>query len=335
MRDGSMNLKPLEKGAGGAAWPAIAAAAGLLACLVWSYLPTLNELVTFWRRNEDYSVGALVPLVALALVAWRFNALRRLPVRPSAWGLAALLVVEALRLGGEFFGFGSAPRYSLVFAVICVIWLAAGWEFVRRLRWELVFLLLMVPLPARLHEAVSLPLQSAATAMTVFGLELLGFFVAREGNVIRLEQETSVAVTEACSGLRMLTAFVFVAAVLAFLIERARWQRAVLVLSSVPIAVLSNAIRGVATAVFVYYVRDDGWGEAFHDGAGLAMMPLALLMLWGLLAFMRFVTADEEELEPAPAQASRVPARPPPSKLNGHAAKGGASTHASIEGKKL
>jgi exosortase len=305
-------------GAASGAGAVLGALALLAGCLVWSYWPTLRELVEFWRRSEDYSVGALVPLVAIGLAARDWAALRRLPVQPCLWGLLVLAGAEGLRLGGEFFGVGSGPRYGIVVAVVGVVLLAGGPAFVWRLRWIFVFLLLMVPWPARVHEAVALPLQLAATHGTVFGLELLGFFVVREGHVIRLEDQTSVAVTEACSGLRMLTAFIFVAAVLAFLSDRPRWQRAALLLGSVPIAVLSNALRGVATAMFMFYVRDERLGELFHDGAGLAMMPLALLMSWGLMALMKW-TSDCGDGRTPDATAARVPARRTASPRGRHA----------------
>lgn len=274
----------------------------LAACLVWSYWPTIRELVEFWGRSEDYSVGALVPLVAVGLVVRDWAALRRVPVQPCIWGLLMLAGAEGLRLGGEYFGVGSGARYALVVAISGVVLLAAGPALLWRLRWILVFMLLMVPWPARIHEAVAIPLQGAATHGTVFGLELLGYFVIREGHVIRLEDQTAVAVTEACSGLRMLTAFIFVAAVLAFLVDRPRWQRVALLLSSIPIAVVSNALRGVATAMFMFYVRDERLGELFHDAAGLAMMPLALLMSWGLMALMKWISGGGEKRAPDSAR---------------------------------
>ncbi len=270
---------------------------GLLGCLLWSYWPTLTGLGAFWARNQDYSVGELVPFVAIYL-AWRRRvSLSAEGVRPCWWGPALLALAEAMRQMGVYFGYGSGERYAMVVALAGVVMLAAGVRVFRRLGWIFVFILLMVPLPARLHEAIALPLQEKATTVAVFVLELLGFFVLREGNVLQLNEETSIAVAEACSGLRMLTAFVFVAAVLALLIERPRWQKLALVVLSVPIAVLSNAIRLVVTSVFIHYAQDASLSERFHDGAGLAMMPLALvfsvvlLKLLGLLGTPRKAAA--------------------------------------------
>ena len=279
-------------------WRAYAALAALAACLLWSYWSTIKELCQFWARNQDYSVGALVPLVAGYLV-WRDRAeLGRQSVRPCWWGCGVILLAEAARLGGVYFGYGSAERYALVLCIAGTVLLAAGWAVFRRLGWVMAFLVLMVPLPARVHELIALPLQNLATASAVFGLELLGFFVMREGNVLRLESGESVAVAEACSGLRMLTAFVFVAALLAFLVSRPRWHKLVLVSFSVPVAVLCNSLRVIATSLFVHYSGSSSFTTAFHDAAGLAMMPLAILVSVGLLTLLKTVSDARPASEP-------------------------------------
>ena len=48
----------------------IAATLVLLAVSVWSYWSTITDLLYEWPREDDYSAGQLVPLVAIFLV-WR------------------------------------------------------------------------------------------------------------------------------------------------------------------------------------------------------------------------------------------------------------------------
>lgn len=303
-------------------WSVLAASIGLLGCLLWSYWPTLVELAEFWSRNQDYSIGALVPLVALYLLWRQRAALLALPARTCWWGLVLLVLGETLRQVGVYYGIGSGERYALVVSVAGVVLLAAGWRVFCRLTWVFAFLLLMVPLPARVHEALALPLQDKAIASAAFVLELLGFFVVREGHVLRLNEDTTVAVAEACSGLRMLTAFVFVAAALAFLIERPRWQKAVLVLFSIPIAVLSNSVRVVATSVFIYYAHDPALSERFHDLAGLAMMPLALAFSVALLNFLNLLRPSRAVNAAAePTRAARARGGQPAAANSGRAAR--------------
>ena len=181
----------------------------------------------------------------------------------------------------------------MVLTVVGIVLLVGGRRVAREVRWILVFLLLMVPLPGRIHNLISGPLQNLATAGAVVSLELSGVTVIREGNVMLLNGDVAVAVAEACSGLRMLTAFVVVAATLAYVVKRPFWQKATLVVSSIPLAILCNLIRLVVTAVLYLVASGETAERFFHDFAGLTMMPLAVLLLIGELWIMaRLVVED-------------------------------------------
>jgi len=264
-----------------------------LATLTWAYWTTIYALASDLDRDENYSVGLLVPFVAVYL-AWRERAaLGACQLRPSWWaGIGLLLVAQAGRFYGLVYLFESAERYALVLTIAGLVLMVAGWQVFRRLAWVLLFLFLMIPLPGRIHNMISSPLQSQATTGAVFLLELFGAAVHRAGNVLTVN-DAEVAVAEACSGLRMLTAFVVVAATLAYLVNRPRWQKAVLLASSVPIAIACNLARLVITAALFGAGYSKAAETFFHDFAGLAMMPLAVFILAGELWLMkRLVIAD-------------------------------------------
>lgn len=261
--------------------------------LLWTYWGTLGDLVEEWQENPDYSVGQLVPFIALWLIWNRRRDLRACRWSPGWWGILLVLAGQFLRLYGLVFVFQSAERYSLVVTLAGLVLLIAGKEVFYRLRWVLVFLLLMVPLPGVVHNWISFPLQNQATGGAVFFLELLGISVVREGNVLWLDDRTPVAIAEACSGLRMLTAFVIVAAVLAFIADRPRWQKGVLVLSSVPIAIGCNLFRLCACSVLFLHVSNQVGEKVFHDFAGLVMMPLAIVILLLELGLMNRIVGPQ------------------------------------------
>ena len=181
----------------------------------------------------------------------------------------------------------------MVLAIVGVVILAGGADLFRRIFWILAFLFLMVPLPVRIHNMISGPLQDMASSGAVVVLELLGLTVTREGNVLLLNNHVSVAVAEACSGLRMLTAFVVVASVLAFVINRPGWQKAVLVLSSVPVAIVCNLDRLVVTSLLYLIVSSEVAEKFFHDFAGWTMMPMAIFILVGELWLMARLVTEE------------------------------------------
>jgi exosortase len=182
--------------------------------------------------------------------------------------------------------FDSIERYSLLLAVAGLVLLVAGWQVFRRLIWILLFLFLMLPLPGRVHNMIGGPLQRLSTTGSVFLLEAFGTRVSQQGNIVVLGDNTPMAVAEACSGLRMLTAFIIVAAFVAYMVKRPRWQKGVLLVSSVPVAVMCNIIRIFLTAMIMLYVSMELGEKFFHDFAGLVMMPAAVLLLFGEIWLM-------------------------------------------------
>jgi len=253
--------------------------AALAAALVWAYWSTVVTLFDDWQTDPNYSVGQLVPPAAIYMLWHDRRKLATCRPSPSWWGVGVILIALAGRVFGLVWLYESAERYSLVLTIVGLVLLIGGWRVLGRTFWILAFLFLMVPLPGKIHLLISGPLQEYATRGAVFGLELLGVVVGRQGNRIMLDDRVPVNIAEACSGLRMLTAFIVVAAVLAYVVPRPRWQKVVLLCSSVPIAVLCNVFRLVITALLFLNLHND-WAERFfHDFAGLTMMPVAVLLL--------------------------------------------------------
>ena len=104
----------------------------------------------------------------------------------------------------------------------------------------------------------------------------------------------------------MLTAFVVVAAVLAYIADRPRWQKVILVVSSVPIALVCNVARLAVTAV-LYMTTTSATAESFlHDFYGVSMMPLAILILVGELWLLnKLVLPEKGEKHDAGEKSSR------------------------------
>jgi exosortase len=266
----------------------------LVLLTAWSYWPTITVLFKEWQRDADYSAGQLVPLVALFLLWRERKTLGGCLLKPCWWGGAALLILAlAGRTYGLLFMFESAERYSLVLTIAGLVLMVAGWQVFRRVLWILLFLFLMVPLPGRVHNLISGPLQRFATTGAVFLLEALGVRVSQQGNVVMLGENTTMAVAEACSGLRMLMAFIIVAAFIAYMVKRSRWQKAVLLLSSIPVAVMCNIVRLFVTGVLMLLVSTQAGEKFFHDFAGLAMMPVAVLLMFGELWLMDKLTLPD------------------------------------------
>jgi len=269
----------------------------MLAVTVLSYWSISANIFKEWQRSDDYSAGQLVPLIALFLVWHERKTLRRCLLRPCWWGIALLIMAQAARFYGLLFMYESGVRYSMVLTLAGLVLMVAGWQVFRSVSWILLFLFLMFPLPGRIHNLINGPLQKMSTTGSVFLLEAFGVRVGQEGNVVMLNEKIPMAVAEACSGLRMLIAFVIVAAFIAYMVNRSRRQKAVVLLSSIPVAVMCNILRLCVTAVLFLLASAEVAQKFFHDFAGLAMMPAAVLLIFSELWLMDKLTLPEPDAQ--------------------------------------
>jgi exosortase len=265
------------------------AGVAIIVAFIWSYWPVVVDLCNIWLRNDEYSSGMLVPFLAVYILWSRRDILKTVPIKPNMFGLLVMLFAEALRLFGVFFMYGSAERISVVVAIAALVLFLLGWQFFKKTATILLFLCLMLPWPNSVQAVVALPLQRWATSSAVFCLETIGYNVLREGNVINIGQ-SSVAVAEACNGLRMITAFFVISGLVVMLIKRPRWEKTVVLVSSLPIALLCNTTRLVITAIAFTFIKGDYWEKTFHDFGGYAMVPLALAAVIGEFWLLRRLT---------------------------------------------
>jgi len=267
----------------------------VLIAFLWSYWPGIVDLWNLWQRSDEYSSGLLVPFLAVYILWSRRHAIAKCRIRPCLWGLLAFLGAQGVRLFGLFFMYGSAERLSIALSIAALVLLLFGWQLFRKVSTILLFLCLMLPWPNRVQAAVALPLQRWATSSAVFCLEMIGYEVVREGNVIHMGGAT-VAVAEACNGLRMVTAFFVISGLVVLLVERAWWEKLTVFVSSLPIALLCNTIRLAITAIAFTVLSGEHWEKIFHDFGGYAMMPLSLaIVVFELWLLTKLTTVPEKK----------------------------------------
>ena len=269
----------------------------VLIAFLWCYWSGIADLWKIWQRSDEYSSGLLVPFLAVYVLWSRRYDLAQCTIKPCIlWGLLVFLTAQAGRLFGLFFLYSSAENLSLVLCVASLVLLLCGRQLFRKVFTVLVFLGLMLPWPTRIQAAIALPLQRWATSSSVFCLETIGYNVRQEGNLIDIGGAT-VAVAEACNGLRMITAFFVISGLVVLLVKRAWWKKLVILASSLPIALLCNTVRLTLTAMAFTVLQGKYWEKVFHDFGGYAMMPLALAIvvveLW-LLAKLTTLPTKEE-----------------------------------------
>jgi exosortase len=231
--------------------------AGLIAAL---YGPLLTQMVAQWWQDPNYSHGFVVPLFVGYVLYQRRHKLQHVPLGPNNLGfplmLGAVVLLLAGTLGAELF----VSRSSLLILLAGMLLFFAGWKMLRAVAFPLVFLVLMIPLPALIYNQVTFPLQLLASRLASNSLELIGIPVLREGNVLVLPNY-SLEVVEACSGIRSLMSLLALAVAYGYFVEKRLWARITLVLLMLPIAVASNALRVVGAGMVTYF-----WGPQYAEG---------------------------------------------------------------------
>ena len=277
---------------------AIISLVAVIAALFWSYWSTFVELTQIWRRSDEYSAGILVPFLAGYVIWSRRDELKHYSIRPAFAGIFALFAVGIIRMFGLYLNYGSVERISFVLTIFSVVLLVLGWRLFFKLFPVLMFLFLMLPLPNRVNDTFSLGLQEWATGSAVWLLEMLGYIAKREGNIIHLG-DTTVAVAEACNGLRMITSFFIIAGWFALLVNRKWWEKIFIFASALPISLLCNTIRLAITSIAFTMLDARTWGAVFHDYGGYAMMPLAIAFIIGeLWIFGNLFVVDKHQVQP-------------------------------------
>jgi exosortase len=255
----------------------VAVAAACLG-LVWSYWPAFLELSRKWAQDPQYSHGWLVPLFALVILWFRRDYLPEAGPKPTWWGLPLLAGGIALRFGGWWFYFEWFDALSLLPCLAGACLMVGGKQALRWAWPAIAFLGFMIPLPFRLANALSDPLQHLATLTSTFALQTFGLPALAEGNTIQMD-DVHINIVEACSGLSMLIVFFALSTGVALVVRRPRWEKGAIILSAIPIALFANVLRITVTGVLFRTVSDQAADAFFHDAAGWLMMPLALMLL--------------------------------------------------------
>lgn len=265
-------------------WPAIAWFTGLL---VVAYFPILEHLVMQWSTDEDVGHGFFVIPVA-GYIAWQRRAdLLAIERKPAWWGLGLMLwgILQSYlgMLGAELF----LQRSAILITLVGLLLVLGGTKLIKALALPLLLLPFMIPIPAVIYNQITFPLQLFASRVAESTLSLIGIPVLREGNVLELASQ-KLSVAEACSGIRSLLSLTFLSLVYAYFFDKKVWMRWVLLLCTVPIAILANAGRVTITGILSEFNPELAQGF-FHSLEGWIIFLIALVILIGVHALINRV----------------------------------------------
>lgn len=261
--------------------------AALTAAAVGSTWGTWADIFHLGTRNEEQSHILLTPVIALWLAWVRRERLRLCKPSPSILGPIAV----AGGWGLIAWGFANSVDIARHFGALVVVigsWLSVlGPAVFMRFLAPLAVLVFLMPVPGRLRQAISIPLQEATAVVTEWILELFAVPIARAGNMLSINGN-DVAVAEACNGMRMVAALGLVTFAFVFSFPMRNGVRLLILLFSPLIALLVNVIRLIPT-VLMYGYAEAETADLFHDVSGWVMLFVGLGLLWCLLWLLRWL----------------------------------------------
>jgi exosortase len=147
----------------------------------------------------------------------------------------------------------------------------------------------------RILNVVTFKLQDISARGADVVLNLIGIDTDRAGNTLTVWRDGvphPLNVAEACSGMRMLLAFLALGVAIAYTGLKRPWQRVALVLLGVPVAVAVNVLRVTSLGILSLFDVEMAAGE-FHHLVGLVWLLPALFIFLGILWILRRLVIEE------------------------------------------
>src|SRR5712671_2314280 len=253
------------------------------------YASVLGSLARQWWNDPNYSHGFFVPLFA-AYILWRERG--RWGAQQSCAnnsGLAIILGAIGLLVLGTLAAEIFTSRVSLLILICGMIVFLAGYKTLRSMAFPIGYLIFMIPLPAIIYYQLTFPLQLLASRLGATGLVALGIHTVREGNLLILPNCT-LNVVDACSGIRSLLSLFAGVAAYGYLAEPKTWKRITLAAVSIPIAIVTNGLRLVATGVLSVLYGPTADTGLVHVALGVCFFALAFLSIVLIHKLLRLFT---------------------------------------------
>lgn len=257
-------------------------AAGPLAAAITgiAFLALFGEplvlLVQDWWNLPEAGHGLLLAPVGVWL-AWR-SGIRKDAAPNRALGIGMLIAAVLIRYVSTLAAEPFTMRESMVLALAGLTVYHFGYRQI--LHWWLPFtvIALAVPLPELVTQRLALPLQFKASQMGAALLTSRHVPVLLSGNIIRMPGQ-ELFVTEACSGLRSLTALLSLAVLMGGLMLRSPFSRLSLIALSIPVAIVINGIRVFLTGFLVYFVSPELGRGFMHSTEGWLLFVVSFISL--------------------------------------------------------
>ena len=252
--------------------------------LLWGVLfwPIVPELWDVWMFDSNNSHGVLVPAIAAFLIWRRRKEISWAEAKPSLWGLVLLVGSLLIYLVSLRAHIAFSARLAMVSSLAGLVWWNLGGRNFRHLLFPLAFLAFMVPVPVAISGKIAFPLQLFATSASAPMIRAIGIPVLQEGTMLYFAT-TSLEVTEACSGIRSMLAYLTLGVLFTHLAGNTigRVGKGILLVSTLPLALFVNILRISGTGVLATVVGGQVAQGFLHEFSGMVVFALGFVLFWG------------------------------------------------------
>ncbi|MEO7134548.1 MAG: exosortase [Vicinamibacterales bacterium] len=301
-------------------WLKIGILTPLFIAVYWLVLRWLWDKTNPIYGEANWGHAICIPVVGLYYLYINREDLLKQPVQPSWSGLGIAV------FGLAAFAYGIWPGQNqffqgcaMILTLFGIVLLLCGWHVMKFAWFPIAYLICGVPWPSLVYSYIASPLQTLAAKVAVVTLRFTGVNAYRTGTKINMggitEPLRSLNVAEACAGLRSLMTFITVGIAVAFLSARPLWQKIIITLSAIPIAIFCNVMRVAGQGLLDHYVSRQLSESFAHQFVGLVMLVPAffMILLVGWILDHLFV---EEVDEKQAAMAGGVITRPAYARAN-------------------
>ncbi|MDI9403626.1 MAG: exosortase/archaeosortase family protein [Limnohabitans sp.] len=248
----------------------------------------------------DWGHTLLVPFIAGYFVYLRRDEIAAAPWKSSWVGFPIMLLGIAGFIGAAFgpswfVVHHNAQGIALGVTLFGLAFAICGWRVTKLLIFPLCYFIVFgQSVTDRLLQLVTERMQDWSAIGAGAMLTLCGIDADRSGNVISVYvdgEARQLNVAEACSGMRMLVAFLALGVAIAYTGLTGFWRRAVLVVSGFPVALFVNMLRVFTLGVLSLWNADFATGD-FHSFIGLLWLVPALLAYLGIMWFLNHIVVD-------------------------------------------
>jgi exosortase len=260
-----------------------------------AYADTFKELWHYWNEGQNWQY--LIPIAFVYMLWDRRDLYSGLEIKPNIlWGSLLLVVSMAILIAGQISYTHSLREIALVFTVFSLVLLLFGTTYIKKLFWPLAYLFLMTSLPTDLLAKSSNVLKVVSATVGANMLDLFGYAVYREGNVLQLPHITLVVADE-CSGLNQLMSAIALGIPIAFTMVDKGWKRITILVLSCLFGIMANWLRVFLIGLWHY----DSAKESLHGPHEIYQLPFIFLIGVFFTFLIALALADKEQHEQHPA----------------------------------